>query len=272
MSEFKNALLQPFQSIFQDILAALPTVFKFIGFVIFSWLFIKLVIYALRKILAKTNIDKWSEKLSETKIFGNTTINVVFTNLILNVFKWFLVLIFIMAGANIFGMDTVSNGIKSFFAYLPRLLTALGIFVAGVYVGTLVKKAIQTMLKSLEITGGNLLGNIAFYLIVVFLSITALDQAGVNTSVIKSNLTLIIASILVSFTIAFGLGSRDIIKRMLYVYYSRKNFQIGQNIQFNDVKGTIVSIDNICMVINTREGKVVLPVTDVVNSKITILS
>ena len=243
---------------------------KFIGFIIFAWLFIKFFIYVLRKILAKTNIDNWSKKLSETEIFGNSTINIVLTNVVLGALKWFLVLIFIMAGANIFGMESISEGIKSFFAYLPRLLTALAIFVAGAYLGTMVKKAIQSMFKSLEITGGNLIGNIAFYLIVIFLSITALDQAGVDTSVIKSHLMLIIGSVLAAFTIAFGLGSRDIIKRLLFGYYSRKNFEIGQTIQFEEVEGVITSIDNICMTVITPDGKVVLPIDDVVNSKIKI--
>ena len=73
-----------------------------------------------------------------------------------------------MGGAEMFGLTIISEGLKSFFAYLPKLITALAIFVGGAYLGTMVKKAIQTMFKSLEITGGNLIGNIAFYLIVVF--------------------------------------------------------------------------------------------------------
>ncbi|MCH3881908.1 MULTISPECIES: mechanosensitive ion channel family protein [Tenacibaculum] len=272
MSDFKDGILQPFQAIFQDILAALPTVFKFIGFVLFAWLFIKIFIFVIRKILAKTNIDKWSEKLSETEIFGDTTINVMLTNVILGVLKWFLILIFVMAGAGIFGMDSVSNGISSFFAYLPRLLTALAIFVAGAYLGTIVKKAITSMFKSLEISGGNLVGNIAFYLIVIFLSITALDQAGIDTSVIKSNLTLIIGSILAAFTIAFGLGSRGAVERLLFGYYSRKNLGIGQKIKTNGIEGVIISIDNICMILSTAEGKVVIPIKDIVDSKVEILN
>ena len=124
------------------------------------------------------------------------------------------------------------------------------------------------MFKSLDISGGNLVGNIAFYLIVVFLSITALDQAGVDTSVIKSNLTLLIGSILLAFTIAFGLGARDAVTRLLFGYYSRKNIGIGEIIIVNDIEGVVIAIDNICITINTSDGKVILPIKDVVNSKI----
>ncbi|WP_440882105.1 mechanosensitive ion channel family protein [Tenacibaculum sp. C7A-26P2] len=261
-------ILKPFKNTFEGIIESLPKVVGFISFVIFSWLIIKLFLYIVRKALAKTKIDEWSKKLSNTKIFGDTTINIVLTNIILAVLKWFLIFIFVMVGAEMFGLDGVSNGIKSFFAYLPKLLTAIGIFLAGAYLGTVVKKAIQSMFKSLEITGGNLVGNIAFYLIVVFLSITALDQAGVDTSIIKSNLTLLIGSILLAFTIAFGLGARDAVGRLLFGYYSRKNIGIGEHIRVDEIEGVVVAIDNICITLKTNKGKVILPIKDVVDSKI----
>lgn len=263
-------ILKPFQDIFQEIIKSLPIVAGFLGFVVLSWLVIKVFLYIIRKALAKTKIDEWSKKLNETEIFGNTTINIVLTNVILTVLKWFLIFVFVMVGSEIFGLTAVSDGVRSFFAYLPKLLTALGIFIAGAYLGTMVKKAIQSMFKSLEISGGNLVGNIAFYLIVVFLSITALDQAGIDTSVIKSNLTLLIGSVLLAFTIAFGFGARDAVSRLLFGYYSRKNIAIGEKVIVGDIEGVITAIDNICLTITTVDGKVILPIKDVVDNKIII--
>ncbi len=271
MNILQSDILKPFKEIYYDLIDSLPTVLGFIAFVLIAWIFIKVFLWLIRKALNKTKIDEWSKKLNETEIFGNTTINIVLTNVILGVLKWFLILVFVMAGSGIFGLTMVSEGISSFFAYLPKLLTALAILVAGMYLGTVVKKAIISMFKSLEITGGNLVGNIAFYLIVVFLSITAFDQAGIDTTIIKSNLTLVIGSVLLSFSIAFGLGSRDVIKRLLFGYYSRKNLQIGQKIKINDTIGVIDTIDNICMVLNTEEGKMVFPIKDIVDSQIKII-
>lgn len=269
--DIKTDIISAFEEVFNQVITGLPTVAGFIGFVLVAWLFIKLFLFIVRKALSKTNIDEWSKKLSETEIFGSTTVNVVLTKFILGAVKWLLILVFVMAGSGIFGLDSVSGAIKSFIAYLPQLLTALGIFIGGVYLGTVVKKAINTMFKSLELSGGNLVGNIAFYLIVVFLSITAFDQAGIDTSVIKSNLTLVIGSVLLSFTIAFGLGSRDIVKKLLYGFYNRKNLGIGQKIKVGEHEGTIVAIDNICMTLVGNDGKVILPIDLVANEKIEIL-
>lgn len=264
-------IMTSLEGIWDKMLSGLPKVLGFLGFILLAWVLIKILLYVVRKALNKTKIDEWSKKLNETEIFGNTTINIVLTNVILGVLRWLLILIFVLIGADVFGLAIVSQGISSFIAYLPSLMTALLIFVGGVYIGTIAKKAIQSMFKSLELTGGNLVANIAFYLIVVFISLAALDQAGVDTSVIKSNLTLVIGSVLLSFSIAFGLGSRDIIKRLLFGYYSRKNFEIGQKIKMGDIEGVIISIDNICMIIQTAEKKMVIPIKDVTDAKIEIL-
>jgi hypothetical protein len=269
--ESRGVSLDSLQSIWDNILSGLPKILGFVGYIILSWLLIKIILYVIKKALSKTKLDEWSEKLKETKIFGNTTLNIVLTKVILTTLKWFLVLIFVLIGADIFGLDMVSEGISSFIGYLPKLISALLIFVGGVYLATLVKKAIHATFKSLEITGGNLVGNILFYLIVVFISITALDQAGVDTSVIKSNITLILGSIVLSFTIAFGLGSKEIIQRLLFGFYSRKNLNVGQRIKIGDVQGVIESIDNIYMTLITTEGKFIYPIKEVSDKIIQII-
>ena len=159
---------------------------------------------------------------------------------------------------------------RAFIGYLPILISALLIFVVGVYLASLIKKAVQDTLKSLEVNGSNLVGNIVFYAIVVVVSITALNQAGIDTEIITSNLTLILGSVLISFTIAFGLGARDVITRLLFGFYSRKNFEVGQHIKTKKIEGTIQQIDNICITIKTEESIVVLPIKYFVDQKIEI--
>ena len=143
-------ILAPFEKILEDVVNSAPTVLGFIVFVLIAFFAIKIFLWIIRKALSKTNIDQWSEKLSETEIFGDTTVNVVLTKVILGVLKWFLIIIFVMAGSEMFGLTVVSGAIKSFFSYLPRLITALLIFVAGVYVGTTVKKQLTLCLNLLK--------------------------------------------------------------------------------------------------------------------------
>ena len=114
--------------------------------------------------------------------------------------------------------------------------------------------------------------NIIFYVILIFTIITSLNQAGVNTDLITNNLSLILGSIFLTLAIAFGLGSKDVIYRLLLSFYTNRNFEIGQRIIIDEeVKGTIISINNICMIVQTETEKVVYPIKMVTNKKIRII-
>lgn len=249
-----------------------PKLLLALVFIIVAWIILKIVHFVLKRILKVTKVDDLITKLNEAQIFGKKDLNIVPSNIILKFVKYLLILIFVVIASEMLGLKAVSEGVGKLIAYLPVFITALFIFVVGVYLASLVKNAIKDTFKSLELSGSNLVSNIAFYIIVVVVSITALNQAGINTEIITKNLTLLLGSILISFTIAFGLGSRDVILRLLFGFYSRRNFKVGQTIKTNKIEGVIERIDNICITIKTKENvTVVLPIKDFVDKKIEVL-
>lgn len=260
------------QNLWSNFLDFLPQLLKGIAFLIIGWLLIKLILFIIKKALGFTKIDSLPEKLKVDEIFGNSSIKIQPTKIIVTTIKWILILIFIIIGSELLGLKMVSEQLSSLIAYLPKLISALIIFAVGIYIANLVKKTLISMFKSLELTGGNLIGNIAFYIIAIVVSVTALNQAGINTDLITNNLSIILGAILASFTIAFGLGSGDVIKRLLFGYYSRKNLQIGQTIKVEGIEGVIENIDNICLILMTKNGKLVFPIKDIVDTKIEVLN
>ena len=105
--------------------------------------------------------------------------------------KWILIFIFIIVASELLGLKMVSEQLGNLIAYLPKLISAVVIFAVGIYVANMAKKTISKMFSSLELTGGSLVGNIIFYVISIIVSVTALNQAGVNTDLITNNLSII---------------------------------------------------------------------------------
>ena len=136
--------------------------------------------------------------------------------------KYLLLFVFFVIGSDILGLTMVSEGIGNFIGYLPILISALAIFVVGVYIASLIQNSIKDSFKSMNISGSNLIGNVVFYIIVIFITITALNQAGVNTEIISNNLTIILGSISIAIVIAIGLGSKDLINTLLLSHYSKE--------------------------------------------------
>lgn len=260
------------QNLWNSFIDFSPQLIKGIVFLIIGWLLIKFILFIIKKALGFTNIDSLPEKLNIDEIFGESAVKIQPTKIIVTAIKWILILIFIIVGSELLGLRMVSVQLSNLVGYLPKLISALVIFAVGIYVANMVKKTLASMFKSLELTGGNLVGNIAFYLIAIIVTVTALNQAGINTDLITNNLSIILGAILASFTIAFGLGSGDVIKRLLFGYYTRKNIQIGNKVIVNGVEGIVENVDNICVVLNTKNGKTVFPIKEIVDNKIEIIN
>ena len=261
--------LSLFEDMWQELLNFMPKLIAVITVLIIGWLLIKIVTFLIKKALKFSKIDVLADKLQEIDIFKNISIEP--TIIIVKVVKWILLLLMLIIISDILGLQMLTDGIASFIGYLPRLFSAIAILMIGIYIANIIKNAIQSLFKSLDLGGSNVIGSIVFFAIVVIVAITALNQAGIDTEMITSNLTLILGSLLLAFTIAFGLGSKEIVQRLLFGFYSRKNLKVGQRIKIGGIEGTIEAIDNIYLTLVTDDGKFIFPIKEVNDTIIQVL-
>ena len=168
------------------------------------------------------------------------------------------------------GLTIISTEIANLLRYLPILLSAMIIFMIGLFLAKTIKETIVKVFDSIGLGGGKLLGNVLFYLIIIFVSITALNQAGIDTQIITNNFTIVLGAFLLAIALALGLGSREIVGDLLRTFYSRKIYEVGDKVKIGDLQGTVIGIDNISMILKTKTGKVVIPIKKVVEKTVTV--
>lgn len=202
---------------------------------------------------------------------GNEINNIDFSKIILTFVKVLLILIAFILAFDVLELQTISSEISNLLRYLPKLLGALVLFTLGLYIANFIKNALTKLFDSFDLIGGNIIGNMVFYIIITIISVAALNQAGVNTNIISNNLTIILCIVLASIGLAFGLGSKEIISDLLKAYYARKKYNIGQKIKIKNISGIIESVDNISITIKTKESKYILPISEVFSNDVEIL-
>ncbi|CAL2095635.1 conserved membrane protein of unknown function [Tenacibaculum sp. 190130A14a] len=168
---------------------------------------------------------------------------------------WIVVLFFLVVSSNVLGWTIVSQEIGELFRYIPKLLSGIIIVIIGLYIARFIKHTILKAMSSLEMSGSKALSSMAFYIVLIFVVITALNQIGVDTLIINQNLTIIIASTILSFAIAFGFASRNILESFISGSYSRKNLEIGTEIIIDGFQGEIVKVDAVTF--NVDNGKTI---------------
>ena len=140
----------------------------------------------------------------------------------------------------------------------------------GLYLAKMIKEMIVKVFDSIGMGGGKVLGNALFYLIIIFVSITALNQAGVDTQIITNNFTIILGAFLLAISLALGLGAREVVGDLLRTFYTRKIYVIGDKVKIGKLVGTVIGIDSISMILKTKNGKVVVPIKKVVEKTVEV--
>jgi small-conductance mechanosensitive channel len=120
----------------------------------------------------------------------------------------------------------------------------------------------------MDLSGGKIISQVVFFLILIFISITALNQAGIDTTIITSNITMILAAFLLAFALAFGLGARHIVAKLMHTFYARKMFEVGQKIVFNEDNYTIEEVKSISVILKNENGKIIVPINVLMDNQV----
>ena len=270
INEWKDLTVASLKTMGGDIASTLPNIIGAIAILIIGWLITKIVAFLLKKILKLAKVDKLTDKINDSNIFGETDVKFKVSKVIVGFVRWILFLVFLIVAADIMNWEIISTEIGNLLRYLPRLFSALALFMIGLYIATFIRKAVLGIFESFEFSGSKIISSLVFYIIVVFITITALNQAGVDTTIITNNVTIILGAFLLAIAIGFGLGSKEVVGDLLRTFYSRRNYMVGDKIRIDGIEGTVEAIDNISMTLKTAKGKTIIPISYVVESRVDI--
>lgn len=265
---FSNSL----QTIGQTISNAAPKVLGAILILLLGWLFAKLVSNGIARLLKAIRFDDLSERINATSFLERANVKLAPSQFIGKFFYYVFLLLVVNSAAAALGWTAISEEISKLLSFLPNLLVAIIFFVVGSYIASFVRDIIKGATSSMGIGAGRIISNLVYYFLFMIVTLTALGQAGIDTTIISANLSLILGSILLSAAISYGFASRDVLANILASFFSRKTFAIGQIIELDDAKGKIIATSNISVTILTeQEEKIVIPAHQLITNKVKII-
>lgn len=239
--------------------------------IVFYFLFKILIIFA-KKIIKISKVEKLDNVYEKIDFLRKNNVQIKFGNIILVLFKAFLFLIFVIIGADLFGMSGVTNMVNELLAYLPKLASGVLIILAGIFIANWIKQKMVIALSFIENSSATtILINIIVAGLILFFVLMGLNQAGIDTTLITSNISVIIGGFVAAIALAFGLGAKDVVREIMFAYYLRKNLSSDKKIRVvnENIEGKIISVDNINVKIRKTDDVIVmLPVKKLVDSNI----
>lgn len=267
--------METFEGIKQYALEALDVVLPILGKILLGLIILLIAIFIIKrivkfvkKLLKMAKIEKLDEKLNDIEIAEGKKLNIDSAEIISKCVKWILYFVLIMIGADLLELQVVSDQIKSLIEYFPQLFSALAIFIGGLLFANFIKNSLKSLFESMDMSGGKMLSQVVFFLLLTFISITALNQAGIDTTIISNNINMIIGAFLAAFALGIGLGSRDVINKLLKTFYARKTFEVGQQITFEGEDFEVEAVESIFIVLKNSNRKLMIPINELVESRI----
>lgn len=267
MEKFSQMIIHSLQSVFEKVLGIIPNLMGATFVFIIGWLIVRFSTKLLTRLLEKPTIAQSLDKLVDGLGMGNK-INPSHT--IGKIISTFFMLIVLLTATDVLGVDILSQLLSQLVQYIPKLLSAIVMFVVGLYGAGLIRNIVSVGLQSMGVKPWRMMGNIVFYFLAIAISISALGQAGIDTQLITINITIIVAGIMLAFAVAYGFAARNVLSGILTSFYHKNYFKIGEVIEIDGEKGTVIAIDTVSITLDTGDSKAIVPLYKLLNEKIVV--
>lgn len=131
------------------------------------------------------------------------------SNIFSEIVRWFVIIIFLLPTADIWGLPRVVTILNEFLLYIPNVLVAAIIAVVGFVLGSLAHDLILASIKGMSLSTASSIASITRWAVNVFVILAVLNQLGVATDLIRILFTGFVAMLAIAGGIAFGLGGQN---------------------------------------------------------------
>lgn len=172
---------------------------------------------------------------------------------------WLVLLIFVSSAFDHLGLPVLSTWVQGVVHYLPRVLSALLIGLAGVVAGVFLRDAVTAAAATAGLAYAPVIGRLLMLIVIVISSLIAIDQIGLNVALVANFLIALLAAAFLGAALAFGLGARSIVANILSCHYLRKSLSVGNRVRIGGQDGEIDQITATSVILATGTGRVVIP-------------
>lgn len=257
LDPWTQSLVSAMNSVWTPIAGFIPRLFGALIVVLVGFVVAKLLDTLLSKLLAKLGLDRLMAGTGLTKLLGRVGIRAPVSTLIGKIIYWFVLLIFLVTAAESLGLDRVSATLDVLALYLPKVLGAAVVMLAGVLLAQLVSGVVRGAAEGVGLDYANGLGRIAQWLVIIISISVAIGQLEVKTDLLNHVIAIVLISVGLAVALALGLGSREIAAQILAGIYVRELYQVGQSITVDQLEGQIEEIGTVKTTLLTADGELV---------------
>jgi small-conductance mechanosensitive channel len=237
----------------QDLGAFLPRLAGAIALLLIGLLITRLVARLLLRGMQAAGVDRVAERAGVTSVLHASGLGASLAGVIARAVRIFMTIVVIFAALSLLGLQFLSVSLNQAILALPRIFIAAGLLLAGAVVAGMARQRTDRLTYQLDFPVP--LGQIAQIAVLGIFIIIAAAEVGISTTILLVLIAVLLAAVSLTFTLAFGLGSREVARALSAGRYLRHDYQVGQEIAFGEVRGRITRIHSTSTMLDAGEGR-----------------
>lgn len=203
------------QSVYDRFVGFLPTLVAAIIVLVVGWLVAVTVAKLIKQALESLRVDELGDKLGLDQLSAKTGTKLSISGTLTWIVKWFLLIAVFLATADILGLEDISRFLNEVLRYIPNVVAAAGILLAGSMVATFLSRVVRHSVQAAGLQSAELLGSVTQWSVMIFTVLATLSQLNVAKGFVETLFTGIVGMIAIAGGLAFGLGGKEHASRVL---------------------------------------------------------
>ncbi len=240
-------------------IAFLPKLFGALMLVALGYLLARLIGFGAARLLQLVGMDRLLSRTAVQALLDRSNTKKTVSQLLGILVFWVIFLLFLISAAEAMSLSIVSQALRDLTYYLPKVGLAALILVLGLLAANLVRELISLACSTAGVTQGSIVAQAFYVAAILLVVVTAINQLGVDTTLLNSTITLVIAGLIGGAAISFGLGARTAVANLIAAHYLHPVLRVGQKVRLGNLQGVVVAMTPIAIILETDQGRVVVP-------------
>lgn len=199
LEEAAVQILHPLVSLWQSFVDVFPGIVAAIIILIIGYFIALLLGHVVRIVLSKLKVDNVLGKVNAPKSVSKVRVSSILGQLT----KWYVFIVFLGSAAEVLELGALSELLVRFVLWLPQLIIAILAVFLGLIVAYYVSHIIETEAK---VKGAKALGSMFKFIVLFIAIIIALEQIGIEVSILENTFLILIGGVALGAAIALGIS------------------------------------------------------------------
>jgi hypothetical protein len=216
MKQFwETALLDPLATLGDQSLALLPNLLAMAIILSVGWAAAWVIGLLVQRLLRVIGLDRVSDRVGVSTAMARGGVKSDLSDVIGRAMFWIVLVFAAVAALSALDLQPIRDFAHSFLAYIPHLLMAMLILIAGYLLSNFVSQAVLIAAVNAGLPPARVVAAASRWGVQLVAIAMALEQLGIASNIVAVGFGITLGGVVFAAAIAFGLGAKDLAKDFL---------------------------------------------------------